>query len=116
MLSLHQCNLQAAIDRMGVRITELLASSQTAGEQGNVDAAQAAATQADIVKVPHEHHYHLVGANWSSASCSHCYEHTCLLRISCPQATASQVPISESHICLQLTHPMHLAVVLQLVI
>ena len=47
---------------MGVRITELLASSQTAGEQGNVDAAQAAATQADIVKVPHEHQF-LVGAN-----------------------------------------------------
>ena len=36
---------------MGTRITELLASSQTAGEQGNVDAAQAAAAQADVVKV-----------------------------------------------------------------
>ena len=36
---------------MGARITELLASSQTAGEQGNVDAAQAAAAQADVVKV-----------------------------------------------------------------
>ena len=43
--------MQAAIDRLGTSITELLASSQTAGEQGNVDAAQAAATQADMVKV-----------------------------------------------------------------
>ena len=43
--------MQATIDKMGARITELLASSQTAGEQGNVDAAQAAAAQADIVKV-----------------------------------------------------------------
>lgn len=42
---------QATIDGMGARITELLASSQTAGEQGNVDAAQAAAAQADQVKV-----------------------------------------------------------------
>lgn len=41
---------QATIDKMGARITELLASSQTAGDQGNVDAAQAAAAQADIVK------------------------------------------------------------------
>lgn len=45
--------LQAAIDRLGGRITELLANSQAAGEQGNVDAAQAAATQADMVKVGH---------------------------------------------------------------
>lgn len=36
---------------MAARIAELLANSQAAGEQGNVDAAQAAATQADIVKV-----------------------------------------------------------------
>lgn len=36
---------------MGARITELLASSQAAGEQGNVDGAQAAAAQADAVKV-----------------------------------------------------------------
>lgn len=43
--------IQATIDGMGARITELLASSQSAGEQGNVDAAQAAAAQADIVKV-----------------------------------------------------------------
>lgn len=43
--------VQATIDGMGARITELLASSQTAGEQGNVDAAQAAAAQADLVKV-----------------------------------------------------------------
>lgn len=50
MYALAFCT-QAAIDKMGVRITELLASSQTAGDQGNVDAAQAAAAQADIVKV-----------------------------------------------------------------
>lgn len=43
--------VQATIDGMGARITELLASSQAAGEQGNVDAAQAAAAQADAVKV-----------------------------------------------------------------
>lgn len=41
---------QATIDGMGARITELLASSQAAGEQGNVDGAQAAAAQADAVK------------------------------------------------------------------
>ena len=50
MYALDFC-AQATIDKMGARITELLASSQTAGEQGNVDAAQAAAAQADIVKV-----------------------------------------------------------------
>ncbi len=43
--------VQATIDGMGARITELLASSQAAGEQGNVDGAQAAAAQADAVKV-----------------------------------------------------------------
>lgn len=41
---------QATVDRMGARITELLSASQVAGEQGNVDGAQAAAAQADIVK------------------------------------------------------------------
>ena len=48
--------MQAAADRMGARITELLTASQSAGEQGNVDGAQAAAAQAEAVKVIVSHY------------------------------------------------------------
>ncbi len=43
--------MQKALDQMGQEIQEMLKRSEVLGEQGDVDGSQAAATQAEAIKV-----------------------------------------------------------------
>ena len=43
--------LQKVLDQMGHEIQEMVQRSEVLGEQGDVDGAQAAATQAEAIKV-----------------------------------------------------------------
>ena len=43
--------LQKVLDQMGQEIQEMLRRSEVLGEQGDIDGSQAAATQAEAIKV-----------------------------------------------------------------
>ena len=43
--------MQKVLDQMGHEIQEMVQRSEVLGEQGDVDGAQAAATQAEAIKV-----------------------------------------------------------------
>lgn len=43
--------MQKVLDQMGQEIQEMLKRSEVLGEQGDVDGSQAAATQAEAIKV-----------------------------------------------------------------
>ena len=46
-----EMHLQKVLDQMGQEIQEMVQRSEVLGEQGDVDGAQAAATQAEAIKV-----------------------------------------------------------------
>ena len=51
MPALMALRMQKVLDQMGQEIQEMLKRSEVLGEQGDVDGSQAAATQAEAIKV-----------------------------------------------------------------